>query len=113
MFRAIAAEVQCLLINSQDFRGLGSGMFVSQAPPHLFHQDFCALLEWKLSWGTKVMLRAFPESAGNNLNSSLQQNTEAIPKLILCLQNVLFLLKAKKFCSIVFCQFAKLDLNIR
>jgi hypothetical protein len=28
-----------------------------------------AILGWKLSWGTKVMLRAFPESAGNTLNS--------------------------------------------
>ncbi len=46
--------------------------------PIVFYKDFCALLEWKLSWGTKVLLRAFPESAGNTLNSSLQQNTEFI-----------------------------------
>jgi hypothetical protein len=31
-----------------------------------------------MSWGTKVMLRVFPENTGNTLNSSLQQNTEFI-----------------------------------
>ncbi len=43
-----------------------------------FHQNFCALLEWEMSWGTKVMLRAFPESARNTLNLSLQRDTEFI-----------------------------------
>jgi hypothetical protein len=44
----------------------------------VFKQDVCALLELELSWGTNVMLMAFPESAGNTLYSSLQQNTELI-----------------------------------
>ncbi len=44
MFRARAAEVWWLLIDSQDFRGLGrSGMFASQAAPHLFPLGFFAL----------------------------------------------------------------------
>ncbi len=40
MFKAMAAEVWWLLIDSQDLRGLGSGMFASQAPPHNFPPEF-------------------------------------------------------------------------
>ncbi len=40
MFRAKAAKVWWLLIHSQDFRGLGKGMFASQAPPYLFPPGF-------------------------------------------------------------------------
>jgi hypothetical protein len=46
--------------------------------PIFFHQDFCTLLEWEMLCGTKVMLRAFPESARTTLNLSLQGDTEFI-----------------------------------
>jgi hypothetical protein len=46
--------------------------------PIFFHQNFCTLLEWEMSWGTKVMLRAFPERTRNTLNLSLLRDTEFI-----------------------------------
>ncbi len=76
MFRAVAAEVWWLLIHSQDFRGLAC--LHLRHHPIFFHWDFCTLLEWEMSWGTKVMLRAFPESTRNILNLSLQRDTEFI-----------------------------------
>ncbi len=78
MFRAMAAEVWLLLISSGDFRGFWSCTFASQAPPHHFPPRFCTILGWELSWGTKVVLRAFPQSAGNTLNYSLQGYYELV-----------------------------------
>ncbi len=49
MFRAMAVEVWWLLIHSLDFRGLGRGMFASQAPPHLFPPGFlCFTWVWNV-----------------------------------------------------------------
>jgi hypothetical protein len=36
--------------------------------PIFFHQDICTLLDWELSWGTKSLLTAFAESAGDKAN---------------------------------------------
>ncbi len=50
--------------------------------PIVIYQDFCALLELKLSWGAKVMLRVIPESARNILNSLIAKSILAGEKLI-------------------------------
>jgi hypothetical protein len=45
--------------------------------PIVFYPDYLrTLLEWELSWDTKLMLRAFAESVGNTLNYSLQSYYE-------------------------------------
>jgi hypothetical protein len=41
---------------------------------------------------------------------AFMMDSGAFPKLILCLRNVIFLLKTKNLCSF-FCKFAKLDIN--
>jgi hypothetical protein len=48
--------------------------------PIFSHWDFCTILEWEMSWGTKVMLRVFPESTGNTLNYSLQRYYKLVVK---------------------------------
>ncbi len=78
MFRAMAAEVWWVQFIVKISGVWGGACLHLRHHPIFFHQDFCTLLEWELSWGTKVMLRAFPESARNTLNLSLQQNTEFI-----------------------------------
>jgi hypothetical protein len=51
---------------------LGWHICISDTTSSFFYQNFCTLLKWELSWGTKFMLRAFAETVGNTLNYSLQ-----------------------------------------
>jgi len=37
--------------------------------PTIYYRNFCSLLKWELSWGTKSLLTASAESAGNMLTN--------------------------------------------